>query len=400
MKFSKKHCKNSGSQLHQLHILCSKTTTSKNYFFDPGPQGGQWATSPFFDILCKHKQSKSHKHKTNTQKKTATRKTKTPKKGRVRWGGAKGENLVKKRGFERLNKQETKKMKIFDENNLSDVVLFWCCSLYMKQKQRNTPRKKKTKTRREKARKQGRKKARQQQEREREREREKEREKERERERVCVCENGEWDKLGRNKGTLKNEQKYPLVQGENSLFPNHKRTPKKKKTKQNKNKEGFRAKWGGPKFYIAIVCFPLLVVFSHYVLSFSWLYVSFSSPFFVTFSSSVSCSSSMLSTSHVLTCLLHLCPTFSLFFIFFLLPLLFLPLPLYPVVCVLLQHDTPKKDTKTWFCLNWKTRAGLSDFHKNDILWENIALCCRAQTQFLKIQFSRFQKHNYVNTVT
>ena len=93
---------------------------------------------------------------------------------------------------------------------------------------------------------------------------------------------------------------------------------------------------------------------------------------------------------------------FLLFFImFFLIPLLYLPLPLCPFDYVLLQHDTPNKDTKAWFCFYWQNRAGLSQFHKNDILWENRSFMLpECKQNFGKSCLSRFQKHTFMNIDT
>ena len=159
------------------------------------------------------------------------------------------------------------------------------------------------------------------------------------------------------------------------------------------------------KFYNFIVCFThIVVVFSLHVLHFTWLYVSFYCLVFMLFSS-VSYFSSLLSTSHVLTFLVlsHLIPTLSFFFIMFLLlPLLLLPLLLSSFDYVLFPHDTPKKDTKSWFCFCWQNRAGFSEFRKNDFSAGNKALCCRVQTKhwkilFVKVSKTYFYEHWHIN---
>ena len=76
---------------------------------------------------------------------------------------------------------------------------------------------------------------------------------------------------------------------------------------------------------------------------------------------------------------------FFFFFLFFL--SLFLPFSPLSMYCPAWH---PPKNRKTWFCFYWQNRAGLSEFQNNDILWENIALCCRVQTKFGVIRFFKF----------
>ena len=157
--------------------------------------------------------------------------------------------------------------------------------------------------------------------------------------------------------------------------------------KPPKRQEGFKAKWGGPNFYISILCFPLMIVFSPYVLSFSWLYVSFSSHFHLCFLCFL-LFSSMMSTSYVFTYRVRwhcayfpsLVSSISYFLLLFFLSLFLLFLISSPFVYVLFQHDN---------------RAGLSEFHQNGILWENIALCCRVQRNLGEMLFFKVSETQF-----
>ena len=141
-------------------------------------------------------------------------KTTTPKKGRVRWGGAHSfkieeEVKIRKGDLNSKTKQKTKKIKRDWWNNLYNVI-FWCCSLH------ETRATKTDQQRQPKRRKENRKntrKGKKQENNKRERERE---ERERERERDWKGEVRQAREKQRE--TLKNEQNQPLLQGKNRYF--------------------------------------------------------------------------------------------------------------------------------------------------------------------------------------
>ena len=115
------------------------------------------------------------------------------------------------------------------------------------------------------------------------------------------------------------------------------------------------------------IYFYCLFSFYLYVLSFSWLYVFLLFLFF-----------------KCLFLVFHQCCPFPMYWFF----VIFIMFPIFLLfVMVFLLHFFspslsfwlctpptwhPKKDTNTWFCFYRQSRAGLSQFHKNDILWENI----------------------------
>ena len=147
-------------------------------------------------------------------------------------------------------------------------------------------------------------------------------------------------------------------------------------------------------------------MFSPCVLSFSWLYVSFSSHFHLPFSSLIffGCFwlfSSILPTSYVFTLFVFVTIVQCTYFLLFCIIFLLLPLPICPLplslffsfcLCTAPAWRPQKEKTKTWFCFYWQNRRGLSEFYTNDILRENIALCCRVQTKFGEIRFFEFSE--------
>ena len=189
----------------------------QKYFWTPGHKVDSGPTRPFGTVYANENKAKATNTKPTQKRKATTRRTQTPKKGRVRWGGAIGESKDKKRGLER---PEAKKITNVDENNLSDVIV-WCCSLH------ETEAKKQAKKDKQKTRKHNiteNKEVRKQEKDKRERERERERERKGE-----VRQARE-----KQRRTLKNEQKYPLFQGKELIGPKHKKKHKTTKIKQNK----------------------------------------------------------------------------------------------------------------------------------------------------------------------
>ena len=70
--------------------------------------------------------------------------------------------------------------------------------------------------------------------------------------------------------------------------------------------------------------------------------------------------------------------SYIVFFFFLSLFFLFLLLSIYYA-----NMTPPQKNTKTSFCSYWQNRAGFRrEFHQSQIFWENVALCCRVQTNF------------------
>ena len=203
--------------------------------------------------------------------------------------------------------------------------------------------------------------------------------------------------------------KYPLFQGK-TAFPfsqNNRNT----NTKNNKNKENKKVLGPSEVALSSVFLFFVVLLLLLSSLRMSCLFLG------CMFLSLLVISSCFLSFFDF--CCFHPCcpllmyslfvfvsivPTFpcslSSFSYFLFLFFLSLFLPFSPFVYVLFQHDTTQRKTqKPDFVFDWQNRAGFSEFQNNDILWENIALCCRVQTNLGKSAFSNFQIHNFVNLV-
>ena len=147
--------------------------------------------------------------------------------------------------------------------------------------------------------------------------------------------------------------------------------------------------------FFLVVCFFLfsvsfLIFFSFFAFSSCFVFCFVSFPFCWLFSSN-------LSTSDVFTFRIRLhsiyfslsVSSFSyfLFLLFLTIFLLFLLLSMY------FSNMTPPQ--KKLICLYCKSRAGFCECHKNGILLENIALCCRVQTEFWEILFFKVSETQF-----
>ena len=147
-----------------------------------------------------------------------------------------------------------------------------------------------------------------------------------------------------------------------------------------------------------------------YVLSCSWLYVSFSSHFLLSLSSLPFLLSVVLIHDVHFVCIhffVAIVPTFSSslssfsYFIFlFFLSLFLLSFSFLLLFYMYCSNLTPpqKKEKHTHTQkpdVLLKNRAGLSEFHKNDILSENKALCCRVQTFWGEILFFKVSETQF-----
>ena len=183
----------------------------QKYFWTPGHKVDSGPTRPFGTVYANENKAKATNTKPTQKRKATTRRTQTPKKGRVRWGGAIGESKDKKRGLERPGSQENNKCWWKQPFRCNSLMLFFAWD-----RSKETSQERQTKNKEaQHYRKQRSKKARKRQEREREREREWKGEVRQARE--------------KQRRTLKNEQKYPLFQGKELIVPKHKKSTKQRK---------------------------------------------------------------------------------------------------------------------------------------------------------------------------